>query len=223
MYFRLDDNEVPAAGCWPPALIEPRPQGMPVRHLGIGYELLQALDAPVLQMMEEKAVVQVLAYVRALHAHAGGLSVVGAPFAPAAAQEQVIVRDIPGVPPSSLHVQEQVLVHAFPDALPAFHVQEQVIDQEIPDVHVVSRLQEQVLVHDIPEVQAVSLVQEQVLIPVIPEVQAVSLVQEQVNVHEIPEVCAVHGFQRVQQRTVEHAGSQVQVQDAALQALQACR
>ena len=75
--------------------------------------------------------------------------------------------------------------------LPAFHVQEQV------------------LVQDIPEVQAVSLVQEQVLVPVFPEVQAVSLVQEQVNVHEMPEVCAVHGFQRVQQRTVERTGSQV--------------
>ena len=91
VYFKLDDNEVPAAGCRPPALVEPRPQGMPERHLGIGYELLQALDAPVLQMKEEKAVVQVQAYVRALHAHAVGLSVVGAPFAPAAAQEQVIV------------------------------------------------------------------------------------------------------------------------------------
>ena len=190
-----------AAGRRPLALAEPRPQGQVEQHGGLGYELVLALEAPALQMMEEKAVEQVQAYLRALHAHAGGLSVVGAPFAPAAAQEQVIVCDIPGVLSSSLHV--------IPGVLPAFHVQEQVIDHEIPDDYGVSRLQEQVLVHDIPEVQAVSLVQEQVLAPGIPEVQAVAHVQEQVNVHEIPEVGAVYGFPRVQQRTVEHAVSHV--------------
>ena len=212
MYFTLDDDEVPAAGCRPSALIEPRPQGMPGRHLGIGFQLLQALDAPVLQMMEEKAV----------DAHAGGLSVCGALSAPAAAQEQVIVRDIPGVLSSSLHVQEQVLVHASPDVLPAFYVQEQVIDHEIPDDHAVLRLQEQVLVHDIPEVQAVSLVQEQVLAPVVPEVQAVSRVQEQVNVQEIPEVSAVSWV--VQDECSSAPLNKLVpkfVQDAALQALQA--
>ena len=35
------------------ALLEPLPQGQVQRHAGIGYELVQALDAPVLQMVEQ--------------------------------------------------------------------------------------------------------------------------------------------------------------------------
>ena len=88
-YYPLtpDEGGGLAAGGRPPALAEPRPQGQVEQHGGLGYELVLALEAPALQMMEEKAVEQVQAYLRALHAHAGGLSVVGAPFAPAAAQE----------------------------------------------------------------------------------------------------------------------------------------
>ena len=37
----------------PAALLEPWPQGMVQRHSGIGYELVQALDAPVPQTVEQ--------------------------------------------------------------------------------------------------------------------------------------------------------------------------
>ena len=109
-YYFLDDGEVPAAGARPPPLSEERPQGVVERHAGVGYELVLALYA-VLQILEEKSVEQVQAYVRARYAaHALGPSVqeqvfvqeipsvqVVAPFAPVVAQEQVIVREIPGV------------------------------------------------------------------------------------------------------------------------------
>ena len=52
-YFRIgDDGEVLAAGGRPPALVEPRPQLGLQQHGGLGYELVLALDAPVLQMCE---------------------------------------------------------------------------------------------------------------------------------------------------------------------------
>ena len=138
-YYFLDDGEVPAAGARPPRLSEERPQGMVERHAGVGYELVLALDA-VLQILEEKSVEQVQAYVRARYAaHALGPSVqeqvfvqeipsvqVVAPFAPVVAQEQVIVREIPGVHFSSSHAQEKMIVHAIPGVLLACHEQEQV-------------------------------------------------------------------------------------------------
>ena len=51
IYYRLDDDEVPAAGR-PPPLTEVRPQGKPERHTGVAYELVLALDAPLLQSVE---------------------------------------------------------------------------------------------------------------------------------------------------------------------------
>ena len=43
----------PRGGERPAALLEPRPQGEVQRHAGIGYELAQNLDVPVLQMGEQ--------------------------------------------------------------------------------------------------------------------------------------------------------------------------
>ena len=43
----------PPPGTRPAPLVEVRPQGAMVQHSGIGFELLQALDVPVLQMVEQ--------------------------------------------------------------------------------------------------------------------------------------------------------------------------
>ena len=52
----------PPGGERPAALLEPWPQGKTERHDGIAYELVQALDAPVLQTVEQLPnVVQFLA------------------------------------------------------------------------------------------------------------------------------------------------------------------
>ena len=47
------DDGRPTGGERPAALSEPWPQGKMERHDGIAYELVQALDAPVLQTMEQ--------------------------------------------------------------------------------------------------------------------------------------------------------------------------
>ena len=47
------DDGRPTGGERPAALLEPWPQGKTERHDGIAYELVQALDAPVLQMVEQ--------------------------------------------------------------------------------------------------------------------------------------------------------------------------
>ena len=55
-YFPMTDDEGGelSAGVRPAPLEEGRrPQGKMQRHAGIGYELVQALDAPVLQMVEQ--------------------------------------------------------------------------------------------------------------------------------------------------------------------------
>ena len=53
-YFELSsDDGRPTGGKRPAALLEPWPQGKLVRHGGIGYELVQALDVPVLQTVEQ--------------------------------------------------------------------------------------------------------------------------------------------------------------------------
>ena len=53
-YFELSsDDGRPAGGERPAALLEPRPQGKVQRHAGIGCELAQNLDVPVLQMGEQ--------------------------------------------------------------------------------------------------------------------------------------------------------------------------
>ena len=46
------------AGLWalgkrPPPLVEVRPQGKTVQHSGIGFELVQALNVPVLEVVEQ--------------------------------------------------------------------------------------------------------------------------------------------------------------------------
>ena len=177
-YYFLDDGEVPAAGARPPPLSEERLQGMVERHAGVGYELVLALDA-VLQILEEKSVEQVQAYVRARYAaHALGPSV----------QEQVFVQEIPSV---------QVVAPFAPVV-----AQEQVIVREIPGVHffVFSRAGED----DRPRYSWCSSGLSRAGAG-----QAVSLVQEQVNVHKTPAVQAAHGSERVQQLTVERFGSHV--------------
>ena len=50
VFFELYDEDT--AGWRPPPLDEARPQGQLERHAGIGYELVLALDAPVLQVVE---------------------------------------------------------------------------------------------------------------------------------------------------------------------------
>ena len=54
-YFPMTDDEGSelSAGMRPAPLEEGRPQGKLQRHAGIGYELVLALDAPVLQMVEQ--------------------------------------------------------------------------------------------------------------------------------------------------------------------------
>ena len=53
-YFELSsDDGRPTGGKWPAALLEPRPQGEVQHHAGIGYELAQNLDVPVLHMVEQ--------------------------------------------------------------------------------------------------------------------------------------------------------------------------
>ena len=54
-YFPMTDDEGVelSAGVRPAPLEERRPQGKLQRHAGIGYELVQALDAVVLQMVEQ--------------------------------------------------------------------------------------------------------------------------------------------------------------------------
>ena len=53
-YYELSsDDGRPTGGERPAALFEPWPQGKLQRRAGIGYELVQALDAPVLQMVEQ--------------------------------------------------------------------------------------------------------------------------------------------------------------------------
>ena len=80
VYFRMgDDGEVLAAGGRPPALAELRPQLGLQHHEGIGYELVLALDAPVLQLVEE----------------------VDAALLSFAFLEQAIVQELPDVPFSS--------------------------------------------------------------------------------------------------------------------------
>ena len=51
-YYELSsDDDRPTAGTRLPSMLEQWPQGKVERHSGIGYELVQALDAPVLQMV----------------------------------------------------------------------------------------------------------------------------------------------------------------------------
>ena len=53
-YFELSsDDGRPTGGERPAALLEPWPQGKTERHDGIAYELVLALDAPVLQTVEQ--------------------------------------------------------------------------------------------------------------------------------------------------------------------------
>ena len=53
-YFELfSDDGRPTRGVRPAALLEPRPQGEVQCHAGIGYELAQNLDVPVLHMVEQ--------------------------------------------------------------------------------------------------------------------------------------------------------------------------
>ena len=53
-YYELSsDDGRPTGGERPEALLEPWPQGKMERHDGIAYELVQALDAPMLQTVEQ--------------------------------------------------------------------------------------------------------------------------------------------------------------------------
>ena len=80
--YELSSNDGrPAGGTRPVSLLEPWPQGRIAQHAGIGYELVLALDAPLLQMVEE--VNDVL-------------------LAPLVCLEEAIVPEIPEVPVPSL-------------------------------------------------------------------------------------------------------------------------
>ena len=54
-YELSSDDGRPTGGERPATLFEPWPQEQVQRHAGIGYELFQALEAPVLQMVEQLA------------------------------------------------------------------------------------------------------------------------------------------------------------------------
>ena len=61
-YYELSsDDGRPTGGERPAALLEPWPHGMMERHDGIAYELVQALDAPVLQTVESVVAKPVIA------------------------------------------------------------------------------------------------------------------------------------------------------------------
>ena len=54
-YYELssDDGRPTGEGERPEALLEPWPQGKLLRHAGVGYEIVQSLDVPALQMVEQ--------------------------------------------------------------------------------------------------------------------------------------------------------------------------
>ena len=53
-YYDLSsDDGRPTGGERPEALLEPWPQGKLLRHAGVGYEIVQSLDVPVPQMVEQ--------------------------------------------------------------------------------------------------------------------------------------------------------------------------
>ena len=126
-YYRLTDEEGGelVVGARPTPLAEGRPQGKVERHGGIGYEHDLALDAPVLQMVEE--VDDVL-------------------LPPLVLQEQAIVLEIPEVPrPSS--VVRAVQPTDFEQVLdvPVLHMDH--------DDHMFSKFLEQLILQSTPEVQ----------------------------------------------------------------------
>ena len=143
--FRLDDDEVPAAGCWLPALIEPRPQGKLEQHAGSGFELVLALAAPVQQVIEEAAAFEVLHELPVL-------------------QEQMIVQETSAASALLCRATQPLDVEQVLD-VPVLHMDEgdsilyefleQVALQEIPEVQVPSSgavvVQEQVIVQSLPE------------------------------------------------------------------------
>ena len=138
------------------------------------------------------------------------LSSVLAWLALALAQEPPEVQVLPQARVDSLHdAQKQEIVREFPE-LQVFHAQDTIAEQMVgvpvpgrSSLDLTGRIVEQVV--NVPVFRG--QVQEQVIAPAIPEVQALAPVQEQVNVLEIPGVQAFPGFERVQQRTVEHSGT----------------
>ena len=187
VYYPLTDDEdweLAAGVRSTPPLSEGWPQGMAERHAGIGYEVVQALDAPVLHVGEEA---DNHGFFHALLVH----------------QEQMIVQDIPEVPvPSSVARAaqamdvEQVLdvpvLHAYDDYFNISPVQ-QLLVQEIPEAQVGQdprcgrrqqrrRNPDQVIVQEIPESPAL----------VIPQKRVVRsenrYCAKQVKVQDIPEV-----------------------------------
>ena len=159
-YFELSsDDGRPAGGMRPKSLLEPRPQGRVVQHAGIGYELVLALDAPVLQMVEE---------VR----NCGFL------HASLVLQEHRIVQEIPA--PSSVGRVSQPMDVEQVLNVPVLHMNHedytlskflgQLTLQEIPEAQVpVYPVEQRLVAHtvDIP----VPLAKEQVIVQSVPEVQ----------------------------------------------------
>ena len=146
MYYRLDDDEVLAAGGRPLALAEPRPQlGLP-QHGGIGYEVVLKLDAPVLHVIEE---------VDDLHFLHDRF------YLP----EQMIVQEIPSFPSVPRATQptdvEQVL------NVPAlrFHDEDRVLKLFLENVALLLKPEEQV------SSSAAEVVQEQVIAQPLPGVR----------------------------------------------------
>ena len=129
-YYPLTEDEGGglAAGGRPPALVEPRPQVGIQQHAGIGYELVLALDPPVLQMGEEVGDYDFLHCCLPDH------------------PEQLIVQEIPV--PSSVdcatqpmdveHVLNVPVLHFHDEDLALSLFLEQVFAQEVPEVRVPS-------------------------------------------------------------------------------------
>ena len=137
-----------------------------MQHAGIGYELVLALDAPVMQMVEE-----VYNY--------------GFLHAPLVLREQMIVQEIPV--PSSLGRATQPIDVEQVLNVPVLHMN----DEDI----LLSKFQEQVTTHEIPQVQVPSLgasfVQEQVIVQSLPEVQ-VHVPRQRVPQRHVEQVVDVH-------------------------------
>ena len=146
----------------PKSLLEPRPQGKPEQHAGIGYELVQALDAPVLvddynflhdpRYLQEQMIVQELPVSFAVDRATQPMDVEQVLNVPVLHMieddsilgeflELVTIQEIPEVQVPScgaLVLQEQVIVQSLPDGqvhVPLQRVQQRTVEQVV-DAHV---------------------------------------------------------------------------------------
>ena len=144
-YFTLSDEEGELAGAMRPrSLLDPRPQGKVVQHGGIGYELVQALDAPMLQMDEEMDDLHFL-------------------HDPIYIQEQMIVQEIPSFPSVTRATQPADVEQVLNVPVLRFHDEDRVLKLFLEKVALLLKPEEQV------SSSAAEVVQEQVIAQSLPQ------------------------------------------------------